>query len=471
MPVNWDTGNGLANQPPGSIGLGGFSLRAAAGTGPAEEKQMRSTMTAIGAALVSAAVAAAPASAQDYGAQPQQQQQPIEVPQNQPEPQQDSQEAQPTETTGPEPKVSRKAVNAIKDLQAAVVANNFAEVPAKVAAANAVAQTPDDRYMIGVLRYQAAVNAKDDAARVAAIEAMLASGFAATPRGDLYADLGATYNRLKQSDRATAAFQQALQLNPNNVSANAGLAEALVASGKAAEGLALLQKGIALQTAGGSPASESWYQRALQIAYKEKLPQAVQISRDWIKAYPTTKNWGDALAIYQNLGQLDETQMLDLLRLKRTVGALTPADYFNYSDIAARKGLSGEAKAVLEEGFAANAINRSDPSFRQLYSLATERSKGDREGLPAAPVASANARQTLVIGDAYYGYGDFAKALEFYRAALEKEGADPNVINLRIGMALVRQGDKAGATAALNSVGGAQADIAKYWLLYTSTQA
>ena len=38
-------------------------------------------------------------------------------------------------------------------------------------------------------------------------------------------------------------------------------------------------------------------------------------------------------------------------------------------------------------------------------------------------------------------------------------------------MALARSGDKAGATAALNAVTGARAEIAKYWLTYLSTAA
>ena len=431
---------------------------------------MKSTMTAIGAALACAAFATAPASAQNYGNQSAPQQPTITPAPEQQQQQQQQQQAQ-SATTGIEPKVSRKAVKAIQDLQATVNANNFAEVPAKVAAADAVAETADDRYMIGVLRYQAAVKQKNDAARAAAIEAMLASGFKATPQAALYADLGSTYTKLKQTDRAMAAFQQALQLDPNSVDATAGLAELRVDQGQPGEALALLQKGIALQAATGAPPKEAWFKRAVAIAYKAKLPQAIQVSRDWVKAYPTKTNWSDALAIYQNMGELDENRMLDLLRLKRAAGALSQGDYFNYADIAVRKGLAGEAKAVLEEGFAANAIKRSDSSYGQLYTLASERTKGDREGLPAAPVASANARQTVVIGDAYYGYGDYAKAVEFYRAALAKEGADPNQINLRIGMALARQGDKAGATAALNSVGGTHSELAKYWLVYVSNQA
>jgi len=418
---------------------------------------MKFTTTAMAALLAGAAFTTAAANAQgNYGAQA--------APQQSAAPEQ-GQQGQATAAAA-QPKISRKAVKAIQDLQATVKAGNFAEVPAKVAAADAVASTADDRYMIGVFRYQAAVTSKDDAARAAAIEAMIASGFEGAPRGDLYADLGATYVRLKQTDRAQAAFQQALQLNPNNVDVTAGLAELRVEQGQPGEALALLRKGIALQAASGGRPSEAWFKRAVAIAYKAKLPQAVQVSRDWVQAYPTKTNWSDAIAIYQNLGQLDEAQMLDLLRLKRVAGTLSQGDYFTFGDVAVRKGLAGEAKAVLEEGFAANAISRSDPSFSQLYALASQRTKGDRESLPSAPSAGAPALQTVKTGDAYFGYGDYSKAVEFYRAALAKPDADKNLVNLHLGMALARQGDKAGAAAALSAVGGPQAEIAKYWLLY-----
>jgi len=424
---------------------------------------MKAKITAAALLLAGTAIAAAPAVAQqNYGAQPAPQQPATETGQ---------QQQKQADTPSIQPKVSRKAAKAIQELQAAVKANNAAEIPAKVAAANAVAETADDRYMIGVLRYQAAVATKNDSERAAAIEAMLAAGFAAAPRADLYADLGATYSRLKQNDRAAQAYQQALQINPNNVDATAGVAEAKIAAGQTAEGLALLQKGIALQSAGGAKAAESWYKRALQVAYKAKLPASIDLARQWVAAYPSKDSWQNALAIYQNLGQLEEAQTLDLLRLKRAAGVLTAADYFNYGDIAVRRGFAGEAKAVLEDGFAANVVRRGDSGFSQLYALASQKAAGDRASLPPAPSATANARQTLNIGDAYFGYGDYAKALEFYRAALGKEGADPNLINLHIGMALARQGDKAGATTAFGQVGGGQAALAKFWELYASTRA
>lgn len=370
------------------------------------------------------------------------------------------------------PKVSREAGKQIQELQKAVNENNTAAIPAALAAAQAAAKNADDRYVIALLQLKAAATAKDNAGVAAALEAMLASGSVTEDeKYSVYINLAQTYAGLKVNDRAAQAYQQALQANPNSVDATAGLAEAMVAQGKSAEALTLLEKGIALQSAGGARPSETWYKRALQVAFKGKLPQAVAISRDWVKAYPTSSNWRDALAIYQNIAQPDETRTLDLLRLKRVTGALTASDYFNYGDLAVRKGLSGEAKLVLEEGFAANVVKRSDPSFAQVYKLASDRTKGDRESLPATPQASASARQTVVIGDAYYGYGDYAKAAALYRSALAKSGADSNLINLRLGMALARAGDKAGATAALNTVTGPRAELAKYWLLYLSTRA
>jgi len=76
----------------------------------------------------------------------------------------------------------------------------------------------------------------------------------------------------------------------------------------------------------------------------------------------------------------------------------------------------------------------------------------------------------MIIADAYYGYGDYAKAAELYRAALGKSGVDKDLANLRLGMALARSGDKAGASSSLNAVGGNQADVARLWKVYIATR-
>ena len=86
--------------------------------------------------------------------------------------------------------------------------------------------------------------------------------------------------------------------------------------------------------------------------------------------------------------------------------------------------------------------------------------------LETAVKSSPTTINLLRIGDRYYGMGNYSKAAEIYRQVAAKPGADKELANLHLGMALARAGDKAGATAALNAVTGGRADIAKLWLLY-----
>ena len=52
-----------------------------------------------------------------------------------------------------------------------------------------------------------------------------------------------------------------------------------------------------------------------------------------------------------------------------------------------------------------------------------------------------------------------------------KPGADANLVNMHLGMALARSGDKAGAAEAFKKVTGPNAAIAQYWTVYVNQQA
>ena len=372
--------------------------------------------------------------------------------------------------------LSNAARKPIIELQTAVNSKDTANIPAKLAAAQAVAKTKDDKFIIAQLQLKAAVDQKDQAAIAAGIEATLASGgVAQADTLPLYINLGRTYYGTKQFDRAGTAFERAIQLDPNNTDAMVMLAETRKSQGRTPEAVAMLQKGIAMRVAAGQKPSEDWYKRAVALAYEAKLPAAVQISRDWVKAYPTPSNWRDTLRIYKNGSGLDGDVLIDLYRLQRAAGALSgETDYYNYASTVLLKGYPGEAKAVLDEGFAAKAIDRTKPIFRDVYAQASAKTAADRASLPGlekTALAAPAAKQAMITGDAYLGYGDYAKAAAMYRAALTKSGVDASLANLRLAEALARTSDKAGATTALNAVTGVRADIAKYWLLWISTQA
>ena len=372
--------------------------------------------------------------------------------------------------------ISSGARQAIVNLQTAVNAKVPADIAAKLAAAQAVAKTNDDKYVIAQLQLKAAVDQKNDAAITAGIEAMLASGSASADQVlTLQTNLGKQYYNAKQYDRAGTTFERVIQLDPNNPDALAMLAETRKAQGRVPEAVAMLQKGIAARVAAGQKPPEAWYKRAVALAYDAKLPTVIPLSREWVAAYPTTTNWRDTLRIYQAGSGLDDDTLIDLLRLQRASGSLAgETDYYRYANGVLMKGYPGEAKAVLDEGFAAKSIDRNKAIFRDVLAAASAKTAADRASLPGlerAALASAAAKQSMVTGDAYLGYGDYAKAAALYRAALTKSGVDANLANLRLGIALARAGDKAGATAALNAVTGPRADIAKYWVLWLSTRA
>src|SRR5205085_1330448 len=163
---------------------------------------------------------------------------------------------------------------------------------------------------------------------------------------------------------------------------------------------------------------------------------------------------------------------LDLLRLMQAAGALTsPADYVMFVESAAEQNNFTEAQAVVDAGIAAKVINPSSAEFRDIVAGVRAKQKASAAELAAAAKSATSGIALMQIGERFYGMGDYAQAADLFRQAKGKGGVDNDLANLHLGMALARAGDKAGATAALNAVSGARADIAKLWVAYLQQKA
>lgn len=423
---------------------------------------MKFTTTAL--ALVLAA-SAAPAAAQYSSAPP-----PQNPTQTAVQPQQQSDSNAPQKSGGIQP--SARARKALVDLQTAVNANDTASIPGKIAAAQAVVSTKEDRYLLGEMELKAAIASKNNAAMASAMDAIAASGYETPAQmAKLYAGLGGNFFNAKQFDQAAAAYEKAAALDPHNTDVLLNLGETRFAEGRQADAVATFQRAIQADTAAGQKAPEAVYKRALSIAYDSKLPSAVEIAREWVAAYPSPDNWHNAIAVYRNEFHPDEESTLDLLRLMQAAGALTtPSDYSLYLEAAADQSNYNEAQAVVNAGIAAHVINPADSLFKSDIAALNAKSKATVADLQTATKTAANANALLRIGDRYYGMGDYAQAADLYRQAKAK-GVDPNLANLHLGMALARSGDKAGAAAAFSAVTGPRADVAKFWLAYVQQHA
>jgi len=385
-----------------------------------------------------------------------------------------TQQQQPAaQQAAPSVKPSAKASKAILDLQTTVNNKDWANVPAKVSAAQAVASSKEDHYLIARLQLSAAIGTNDASAMSSALDGIATSGeLDSATVAKLYSGLGVTLMNSKQYPQAVAAYQKAASLNPTDGDIAFSLGQALYAAGQKPAAATTLEKYIRTKTAAGQKPTEDVYRLAVQAAFDARSPATNDLAREWLSAYPSADSWRNSVAIYRALNNPDTESTLDLMRLLQATDALqTASDYGAFIQDAAEQNNFNEAQAVLDAGIAAKKIDPSTGDFKELASVVRSKPTISAAELDAATKTAQTGTALLHIGDRYYASGNYAKAVELYRMAQAKPDLDPNVAKLHIGMALARAGDKAGAIAALNSVTGARADVAKFWLAYVNQRA
>ncbi len=367
------------------------------------------------------------------------------------------------QAAAPKLQVSKEAMPAIQALDKAVKEKRTADIPALGAAAVAAAKTPTDRYFANRLQLPTLAAAKNNDALLTAIEGTLGSGLAT---GEELANLTLLSAKLSfnkgTTDAAMAALSKtratkAVELNPNDGEAHYIYGLNLNRDKRPAEAVAEIQKAQALWQAAGKPFDTQVAEQMFGIAYSAKLPVTRDLAVAQVKTAPTSKNWRAVVKVTEETTNFAAPDKVDLFRLQRATNSFEgEGDYYPYVDALMTRGLPGEAKAVLDEAFAAGKLDKNKPMWREFYTSATTRSAGDK---------------STPNGDVYLGRGDYAKAAAAYRADVAKGGAGADLANLRLGIALARSGDKAGATAALQAVKGPRAAIAQVWLVYVQSAA
>lgn len=371
-------------------------------------------------------------------------------------------------------KLTPKAQKALLDLQTAVKAKNSAAIPGLVAAAQAVVQNQDDRYALASMRLQAAADSNDYTGLITAADAMTAAGAPASETTTVYQFAAQRLAAQNQYAQAGSALDRWMAVDPNNTDAMLLRADLFFKQKRAAEGLTFLTQAIARQKAAGATVPESWYQTRVAQAYDAKLPAVYGYTREWVQAYPTAQHWRDTVNIYRNMSGLDRAALIDMMRLSRATKSLAgEGDYSAWAQSLINHGYPSVALALLQEGAASGAISMTSANIGPLAAQARARTAGERAALLAAGKAApsaATAAPAMRAGDGFLDSGEFAQAATLYRAALTKPGVDKDLANLRLGIALAQAGDKAGATTALQAVGGSQAQIAQYWMTYVATR-
>jgi hypothetical protein len=386
-----------------------------------------------------------------------------------------------------DPKLSKEFRNAAQPFQKALAAKDFAAAQAALPAVEAAATTPDEKYYVGQFKIGLGQGLNDQKLLLSGLMDSLNSGSAgvAPDRGRFSWIAGQQAFQAKDNQNALKYLLAAKEAGHVVQDANQQptrdldimLAETYVRLNQVPQGLQVLEQAIEAEKAAGRKASPSWYSRAASIAYQAKMPAEVaKWTRLQVEAYPTAENWRTALVIFGDANRFDDQTQLDLMRLQRFAGALAgERDYYEYAHLADKVGLPGEAQAIVEEGKAKGAYNASSKAINEIGTLAAGKTAADKASLPGSEksaAAAANGRSALATGDAYFGYGNYAKAAEMYRLAVQKGGIDANTANLRLGMALAKAGQAAEAKQAFAAVTtGPRQQIAQFWSLWVDQGA
>ena len=367
---------------------------------------------------------------------------------------------------------TKGAQKALADLQKAANAGDPATFPTALAAAQAAAKNADDRYFIAQMQLAYATKTNSDADKSTAVDAIIASGGALPDEMDrLYRAQADFALNAKDYDKAMAAYAKVLETNPGDAAVLNNMVVLHRERKAYPQAFALVRQAINATKTSGQPVSENMYRLGLQTALDGQMKaEVVPITRELLVAHPTPKSWATALNVYRSVGGLDEQATLDLLRLMRAAKVMeNERDYLELADELDRRNLPGEVKSVLDEGIAARKVVASKPGFRELVASSSGKVAADRASLPEVEgkaAAAANGRIALNTADAYYGYGQYDKAAQLYRLALQKGSVDANLVNTRLGMSLAHAGKKAEAEAAFKAVTGPRADLAGLWMLW-----
>ncbi|MBM6574832.1 hypothetical protein KCP91_00480 [Microvirga sp. SRT01] len=390
------------------------------------------------------------------------------------------------------PKYSPEVMKAAQVAQPAIAAKDFATAETALGQVDAAVKTDDDKYLAAALRYDmenqklvqqqtANPNAPlNETALAGPLDALIANP--QTPAADkakyAYRRGALAYNG-KQYPVALQYFAQAKQLGYTDPNLNLQITQAKVSSGDVAGGLADLQESIKAQVAAGQKPPEDYFRYGIARANQAKLPTTGDWLRSYVTAYPTAKNWRDVIVTYglsgNSIAKLTDPQKIDLFRLMRQTKSLADQnDYLEYADDVQRRGLPNEAQTVLKEGMANGKIPAGNTQAKDLLAAATTSIKADG---PIAPqekraTAAADGKIAVATADGYLGLENYTKAAELYRLALTKGGVDADEVNTRLGIALVRGGDREGAKAAFGAVKGApRTGIAQLWTAYLEAPA
>ncbi len=236
---------------------------------------------------------------------------------------------------------------AAQEVKKALDAKDYATAEAKLAIADPLATTDDDKYFANIFRLNIASEKKDNATLATALDALIVNP--KTPAADLPAYnfvRGTIAIEAKQNEQAIPFLLKARELGYTKTDLSVSLAQAYGSTNRTKDAIAELNKAVETETAAGRVAPESWYAYAVSNSYAARdVPTAEEWLVRQLKVYPKVATWRTAVNNFRKVTDPTNTkftkaQKLDLYRTMRGTKVLSdPNDYYGYVQAALDSGL------------------------------------------------------------------------------------------------------------------------------------
>jgi tetratricopeptide (TPR) repeat protein len=213
--------------------------------------------------------------------------------------------------------------------------------------------------------------------------------------------------------------------------------------------------------AGQTPSNETLkliYSACVKLQDEACQKQAVE---KMVRYYPTPETWAQLLYTIRKDTSGNDADTFQTYRLMLDTDVLKdPSDYTEMAELALDAGSPGDAQRVLEKAQAKNVFTdqRTKDRSQRLLDTAKKRATSDQAALPKLEKeadAATTGEQNVKLGTAYFGYGQYDKAVDQLSKGLSKGGVKNEAdARLTLGIAQLKAGHKDDAVKTFKTVKG-----------------
>jgi tetratricopeptide (TPR) repeat protein len=374
---------------------------------------------------------------------------------------------------------SEKVAKLLAPAQEMLKAKNWSGALAQIKQAEALPdKNPFDVYTIEEFACQANIGAGNYADAAKTCEEQLNNSFmteANVPR--LVHILQALNYQIKNYDKAIEYGQRAVKAGTASEEDKTVLGQSYYLKGDWKDTLTTENALVDAEIKAGQIPKDQQLGLILNSCIKlEDVTCQQHVLEKYVSYYPKPEYWVFLIQhVTSGTSGANDTNTLQVYRLMLDTDTLKqPTDYNEAAQLSLDAGSPGEAQKFLERGFAANVFTDQRIKDRNTRLLETVKktAASDQASLPkgekdadAAPTGAKN----VAVGLAYFGYGQYEKAVEQIQKGIQKGGLRNDAdAHLLLGIAQLKAGHKEDALKSFKAVKGDPVleRLAALWVLH-----